>query len=1397
MQHVLETSKRALSAAVAAATIAFSVGAAALVAPATTFAASAGDRIKSSSLSTVYYYGYDGDRYTYPNEKTYKSWHMTSSGGADFSGVQTISDSSLSAISLAGNIVVRPGTYWIKIQSDAKLYAVSTHGKIHWIESEDVARDFRGSDWNSGTTTIDVPDVFFTDYTIGTSLMEATAYDGMTYSMGGTNYIAWDGEMREVTSAGMSANGLKSQFVMDGSSIDDSALSMGADITGKVLAISDDAQTEEGEVVAEGDVVVSESSSMPAGASVPKGANAVEAFRFDVKAGSEDASFDGVTVTLTGAGSTSDLSNVYLYKGETRLTESRSVNSSTRQVTFSSLDEMIDAGDKETYTVRVTVSSSATAANTFGFKIADEADVVVGGDVNGSFPIEGNTFTITGSSVGSVTVTKNGSISDPTLGEQDAEIAQFKIAASGSEGASVESITLKVDNASDHDDYRLWDGSVLVAQGENTDGDMVVFDLTDDAFAIEEGGNNIFTVTADVGGEDSDTIKVYVDNTIDVVAIGTDFGFGLTVDTDDANGYDGSSCTSSSGKCSFSTVQGGDVTIAFNGPAADDIQVDAQDQTLLAFTITADEEVTIKDLDIIVYGDDDDNDPFDGTDDATDTDDDGLIVGSGTNEAGIKDIKIVNADTGAVVMGPLELDGVADSDNDAVQTIDFTEDWTLDAGETMNLEVRADIDNNVESGTEFGAALDVSGLSIEDQNGDDVSSSDIVPGSDITGYAQTARSASLTFALASTPGDVTTVDGTDNVTVVAFAVTAGNASDVNVSDLTLSAYGDDDGSGTSTLGGATNSDINDYVESCSLYEGATRLAGPEAPASNGQTISFDTIDWDLSAGEVTTLSVKCNFANTSTSGSAYFSFDIADVSEDVVAEDEEGNSVTATGDAVNGGTTLASANVVTLADSGTLSIAVGSDTPSADFILAGTTAQTSTFRFTATNEAFNVETLTFSEEQAEDDTGTTNSSAYANNISLVTITYPKADGTTGTKTASMSGNEAKFSGLDMRVNVGAPKDVKVSVTVPGTDRDSGGSATSNEKIRMGLFVDTTGDDNFKASGVGSGETKDDDDQGAIGDDLASTDGIATFVVRETKPTITLSSSSPSGSSVVGRAEVLRFNVAAASNEDVVLETIMFKMNSTDIGGTNWNQCDSDVVDRTTVTTGADFDLYNLTDDGTTTTLDLSSSTDDNDSMTEIAASTDNPWTLFGTDGVACGTTGADVGFVRLDLPTAEVIPAGSTKTFALYFDSTGASASSDDSLRFDLAADPVVSTFIDSGADIADASLTITDTSITLGSANVLLVGDVVCFSGANTVCDAGEEKALVTGAVTTVTPTFARGYLGTNAVLPVTTQNVVRIPGSLLWSDDGSAAVTTSYQEYWGSYLVDNLTVSGGTLVF
>ncbi|MEK7833288.1 MAG: hypothetical protein AAB401_19515, partial [Acidobacteriota bacterium] len=170
MTNALQQGKRALAVSVALATIAWAMGLATLIAPLSARAATltSGSLIKGS-LPAVYYYGGDGKRYVFPNEKTYKTWY------ADFSTVQAISDAELASIQIGGNATYRPAKAMVKITTDPKVYAVSKGGTLRWVSSEAVAIALYGANWNKMID--DVPDAFFTNYKIGADITATSQFN--------------------------------------------------------------------------------------------------------------------------------------------------------------------------------------------------------------------------------------------------------------------------------------------------------------------------------------------------------------------------------------------------------------------------------------------------------------------------------------------------------------------------------------------------------------------------------------------------------------------------------------------------------------------------------------------------------------------------------------------------------------------------------------------------------------------------------------------------------------------------------------------------------------------------------------------------------------------------------------------------------------------------------------------------------------------------------------------------------------------------------------------------------------------------------------------------------------------------------------------------------------------
>lgn len=129
---------------------------------------SPGDLIKGRP-STVYFYGSDGRRYVFPNEKTFFTWYP------DFRTVKILSDAELAAIPLgSSNITYRPGSRLVKVESNNQVYAVDRGGFLRPVASEQMAESLYGINWKN--LTEDIPAVFFPNYKIGAPIVTTFDY---------------------------------------------------------------------------------------------------------------------------------------------------------------------------------------------------------------------------------------------------------------------------------------------------------------------------------------------------------------------------------------------------------------------------------------------------------------------------------------------------------------------------------------------------------------------------------------------------------------------------------------------------------------------------------------------------------------------------------------------------------------------------------------------------------------------------------------------------------------------------------------------------------------------------------------------------------------------------------------------------------------------------------------------------------------------------------------------------------------------------------------------------------------------------------------------------------------------------------------------------------------------
>jgi len=158
----------------------------------------AGDLIRGESYSAVYYYGEDGFRYVFPNDKTYFTWYD------NFDDVVWLTDGDLSDVQIGGNVTYKPGVKMIKINSDPTVYVIANGGELRGIPSEEVAEELYGSNWN--TQIDDVPDGFFSNYTLGSELEFASQFDPASEEAGAWN-IGSDKDLQSYTLITISDNG--------------------------------------------------------------------------------------------------------------------------------------------------------------------------------------------------------------------------------------------------------------------------------------------------------------------------------------------------------------------------------------------------------------------------------------------------------------------------------------------------------------------------------------------------------------------------------------------------------------------------------------------------------------------------------------------------------------------------------------------------------------------------------------------------------------------------------------------------------------------------------------------------------------------------------------------------------------------------------------------------------------------------------------------------------------------------------------------------------------------------------------------------------------------------------------------------------------------------------------
>ncbi len=999
--------------------------------------ASAGDLIKTSSSSAVYYLGADSKRYVFPTEQTYFSWY------SDFSGVVTISQSEFETYAPGANVTMRPGTKLIqevtmetpwKVAS-SKVYAIEAGGKKVLIPDAATATTLYGANWEKRIQG--VPTAFITNYTDSGKTAVASAYPSGSLVKFGTSadvyLINADGTASKIASeAAFLANRFKWADVITATIAKPAS---GADITGAVATLTDTSSGAGGTVGAGTGVTVALASDTPASATVITNTTAttgngqamVPFTKVNFTASSDgDVKITNLKFKRTGISADSDVESLYLYDGAERLTAEASLSSS--YVTFNNAAGLftVAKGTTKSITLKGDMYYAALSGKTIGFNLVAATDVTTNGAaVSGSFPMAGNLMsTANTTDLGKLVVTNNFPTGDQTVDPDSKEVEVAKFNFIGTEQAlSLEKVILTEIGSVQTDDlanFKLLDpsGTVIATAASMNTSYEVVFDLSAAPYTIAKGTTKILSVRADIVKGSTRTFYFSVMNKFDILV--KDTAYNVYVEPYSA----GSFAAATPGAGIEFTINSGSMSInrATTAPTGS-VTKDGTNVVVGEWDFRASgEDMKVKDLTA-------------------------KVVTTGSVKGGLDNAKIYV--DGAQVGSTKDLtDANYDGTGDNVTGWGFGSSFIVKAGTTAKVQVIADI--KTATSTSFAGdetiIVSIATGASDVQKVSSLGYQGAIGATNGTAAVLSVSTAGMLVSKYSGYGNQTVIAGTNGVKLGSFVVSAGAAEGVNLASITVALSTDEaatvtnmyltDASGT-TVGTAKNvpgtSNIYSLSPNIALAANASKQFNLFGNVKSGSNVG----PW---------------IATVSADGSGMVT----------------GNAVTASGQALQ---------TMTVATTGTLNVVNGSMPDSAILIAGSTGNAVAEYQFSSVNEGFTV-------SEVKVKVGNN----FATSTAAVTLAWTDKNGVAKTKDGMfLSGTEteatATFTGLDMYVPANGDSTLKVYVSL--TSIASGAVSGANSTIKLDA------NEGFKATGD-SGTT----DTTLAAADLASN----SFIVRKSKPT---------------------------------------------------------------------------------------------------------------------------------------------------------------------------------------------------------------------------------------------------------------------------------------------------------
>lgn len=726
MNDALRLTKKAFTWLTVVATVAWSMGLAAFVAPLAASAATLadGDLFRSSEKkATGVYYYLGGKRYVFPHSKVFLSWYTakdlakTTSGGK----VKYVTAAEVAAVKVGGNVAYKPGVRLIKLDTDPAVYAVGKGKTLRWIASEEVAKALYGATWAKNVD--DILESTFENYKLGADVKAAADYD---------------------KDAAMLAT-------------------LDSELGGSATPATPGTPATPATPAAAGALTVSLAEGNPAAGSVMtdagnnSGGQVATLLGFKLASTGGEVKVDSLKLRRSGIAADGDLDNMYLYMGGELLAQSSSVSKGLATFSKSGGLVTVPAGGSKDLWLKVALNRSTASGITHGWKL-DAADVTSNApSATGS--AMGNLFTtvvvtdLAYLDIANVTPTA-ANTTDP---QDNYDVWKLRLDAN-SQDMLVEKLKItNVGSVADGDlvNFSLWYGSTKLGEGAAMVNKEVSFDLTklaDGGFKIPAGAQRQVSLRADVKAGTNRTFRFGVQQSYDVMAKDLNYNVYTVPAADDNAAF---TVIQAGGA---TTVNTGTLTLTINKDSPTGNIPDGATNVLLAkwdFK-AAGEQVKVSSLDVSC-----------SSSDATNI---------------LKNVKLLlNGSQVGTTMASLTCNGASPSGTD----FSFGNSFLIEGGKTSILEYRADLTDTTVIGGETESASLVAGSS----NAQGTTSLTALSTGAISGRSTTVASGALTVrknpALANySAGRPLGVTGASGVKVGSFVVTGG-AEPSEVSQIVL------------------------------------------------------------------------------------------------------------------------------------------------------------------------------------------------------------------------------------------------------------------------------------------------------------------------------------------------------------------------------------------------------------------------------------------------------------------------------------------------------------------------------------------------------------------------------------------------------------------------------------